>query len=117
MSEKDRPYPRKHFPALYCTIYPMLCEIARERGSALAVHGSLGRDMDLIAAPWTEEADEPQSLIDAMIAGTAGLLQQCTAATNKPYGRVCYNIELTAGAYLDVSILPKAQDGSKGIGS
>ena len=30
----------------------MLCDVAREMGYALALHGSMNRDMDLIAVPW-----------------------------------------------------------------
>ena len=36
-------------------LYPDLAEIAREHGYALAVHGSLARDFDLIAVPWREK--------------------------------------------------------------
>lgn len=31
-------------------------ELAKEIGYAIGAHGSLERDLDLIAAPWSEEA-------------------------------------------------------------
>ncbi len=40
-------------------IYPQLVEEARRHGYALAPHGSLQRDLDLIAVPWSEEAAAP----------------------------------------------------------
>lgn len=42
------------YAPMYAALYPSLAEIARTHGWALAVHGTLGRDMDLICVPWTE---------------------------------------------------------------
>lgn len=105
-----KPSAARDFPAMYFTIYPMLANIARENGYALAVHGSIGRDFDLIATPWTDEAVAPELLIAALRDGSATLVQGTGVATAKPHGRLCWNLELGAGAYLDVSVIPRGQD-------
>lgn len=43
-------------------IYPGLCDIARANGYALAIHGSVTSDLDLIACPWTSEAISAEDL-------------------------------------------------------
>lgn len=37
---------------------------SKEHGYALAVHGSLVRDLDLIAVPWAESCSTPQELVE-----------------------------------------------------
>jgi hypothetical protein len=44
-----------------------LCDIARENGYALAIHGSVTTDLDLIAVPWTETACDAETLMQAMM--------------------------------------------------
>lgn len=61
--------------AAYAAFYPMLCQIARRHGYALAIHGSLHRDLDLIAVPWVEEASEPLALIKAFKKATRTVTQ------------------------------------------
>lgn len=51
----------------YACIYPGLCEIARSMGYALAIHGSVANDLDLIACPWVDEVSTPQELIDKLM--------------------------------------------------
>lgn len=52
----------------YACLYHGLCDIARKHGYALAIHGTVTRDLDLIAVPWTPEAVDPVSLKDALMA-------------------------------------------------
>jgi hypothetical protein len=62
--------------------------VARGCGYALAEHGSKRRDLDLVAAPWTEHASSPDALVDAleerlgMVATRRGV--------EKPHGRLGY---------------------------
>lgn len=125
----------------YLVIYPGLCETAKRHGYALAVHGSLTRDMDLIAVPWTHEAAPAEVLmadlkrhLDAM---DFRELQQRHAphlteeqldklvlrevqsnkngvnahgATIHPHGRLSWNLYMGFGAYIDLSVLPRAGD-------
>lgn len=40
---------------------------ARELGYALAVHGSIARDIDYLAVPWTDEAVDVEKLVRALV--------------------------------------------------
>lgn len=48
-------------PQLYAYYFLQLKEIAKDFGYNLVVHGSMNRDLDLIAVPWT---DEPKPELD-----------------------------------------------------
>lgn len=103
----------------YVALYPLLCQVARKHGYCLAIHGSVGRDMDLLAAPWIEEAGDPLDMIKEMKQVTASvthgpdldhLFPDCHP-TEKPHGRRAYSLHLTErgcdGPYLDVSVMPR----------
>jgi hypothetical protein len=106
--------------AAYIALYPALCEVARAHGYALATHGSIGRDFDLIAAPWTAEAVDALTLIKALKAATGTVTHAShadeyfpdCAPTAKPHGRLAYSLHCTDrggdGPYLDVSVLPRS---------
>ena len=106
--------------ATYVSMIPPLTEAAREVGYALAVHGSMGRDLDLIAVPWTEEAVTAEALIMRLLSA-AGFLHahlphrqegstpdQASGDIGavKPHGRRAWSIHFENGLYLDVSVMP-----------
>ncbi|MEZ5386481.1 MAG: hypothetical protein R3F13_13295 [Prosthecobacter sp.] len=105
--------------AAYVALYPMLLQIAKDHGYSLAVHGSVHRDLDLVAIPWIEDAAEPLTLIQAIKEATKTVtsheefdhLQEDCAPTVKPHGRMAYSLHVTNkgmhGGYLDISIMPK----------
>lgn len=93
---------------MYATYYGILIDIARKHGYALALHGSLSRDMDLIAVPWTDTAsDHKKVLKDICDAVGAGGF---TVGEEKPHGRVGYAIDTGAGGYLDISFVLRDVD-------
>ena len=47
-------------------MYPGLCDIARAKGYALAIHGTVTSDLDLIACPWTDEACSAEDLMHTL---------------------------------------------------
>lgn len=53
---------------LYEKLIEPIREKSRELGYAIAVHGTLKRDIDLIACPWTPEAVPERELADALFA-------------------------------------------------
>ncbi len=54
----------KHFkPGLYTIFYEQLKDIAKEYGYNLVIHGSMNRDLDLIAIPWIDEPRSEQNMI------------------------------------------------------
>jgi hypothetical protein len=111
--------------ATYVAMIPPLTEAAREVGYALAVHGSMGRDLDLIAVPWTEEAVSAEALIMRLLSASgflhAHLPHRREDATPdqasgdvgaiKPHGRRAWSIHFDNGLYLDVSVMPRVTTG------
>lgn len=77
-------------PAYAAAMYPELAAIARRHGYALAVHGSLARDLDLVAIPWVEEAGDPDSLLDEITATFA--VQRLRGMGVKPHGRLAFTL-------------------------
>lgn len=96
-------------PAYVVGIYPALALKARELGYALALHGSLQRDLDLIAIPWTEDAASPTDLVIALCVEFDVSPNHSIDAPNKmPHGRIGWSIPLWWGAYIDLSVMPLA---------
>lgn len=108
--------------AVYVSMVPVLTEAAREVGYALAVHGSMGRDFDLVAIPWTEAAGSAEQLIMRLLAqcGHCGahIPHRSESAKDpaqgngdvagvKPHGRLAWSIHFENGLYLDVSVMPR----------
>jgi hypothetical protein len=74
---------------------PAAREVARFNGYAVAVHGSLKRDIDLIAVAWTDQAVSPDELVAALRGAIAGCLGNCIVlgdAAEKPHGRIAYTL-------------------------
>lgn len=106
--------------AAYVALYPMLQQIAKRYGYALAVHGSLHRDFDLVAIPWIDEAGDPMKLMRAIKRATRTVIT-CEGfdhigdwkPTEKPHGRMAFSLHVTNqgmyGGYLDISIMPKIE--------
>jgi hypothetical protein len=90
---------------------PELRAAARCEGYALAVHGSLARDLDLVAIPWVEDASEPDKLVKALcdavkrITGWGHLAGGPPSA--KPHGRIAYTIIASMSINIDLSIVPR----------
>lgn len=102
----------------YAVALPRLQAVAREHGYALAVHGSMATDLDLIACPWTEEATDAETLIEALRSTVQGSLappcdwQVITLPNEKPHGRRAWVIHLNRDLgcpYLDVSVMPRLE--------
>lgn len=104
-----------HGPA-YVGFYPALAELVNARGYALAVHGSLHADFDLVAVPWNEQAVAADDLIRA-IADRLSYATDSTVSIDdlfkapycsvKPCGRRAWSIPLSCGAVLDISVMPR----------
>lgn len=113
---------RGPYPALFAILYARLVEVAQAHGYCLALHGSLARDMDLVAVAWTETAAAPEVLAEAIRqrvggVGTAGWPLE--TATGKPHGRLGFVISLGGGPYIDLSVIPPtaASDSARTAGN
>ena len=58
--------PSTHAPFFAC-LYAALCDTARSHGYALAIHGTVTTDCDLIAVPWTDTAADAETLMTALM--------------------------------------------------
>lgn len=47
----------------YSEILPVIRIVAKRAGYAIAVHGSMTRDFDLVAVPWTKHFLKPETLL------------------------------------------------------
>lgn len=81
--------------------------LAKEKGYAVGVHGTLERDLDLIAAPWTDTACPPQELAEHIAQGINGSVVHFS---DKPLGRWSCNIQIDGWFKLiDLSVAPRLQ--------
>jgi hypothetical protein len=84
-------------------------DVARAHGYALAIHGSLTRDFDLVAVPWTPEASDADTLVAAICADNQ-LLVTVPDKGDKPHGRRCWTLQGISGlghGWVDLSVMPR----------
>lgn len=94
---------------------PIVRDVARAHGYAIGVHGSMKRDLDLIAAPWTEAASPPASLAKAIEVAVDGFVVKGPEGRDrfpytKPHGRLCWSIHLGGGPFIDLSVFPPMKE-------
>ena len=85
-------------PQLYAYYFLQLKEIAKEFGYNLVVHGSMNRDLDLVAIPWINEPKSEIEMIEALTNWVGGELDKSLIGT-LPGGRTAYVINLNRGGY------------------
>lgn len=104
------------FAPAYVGLFPILSEVAQQHGYALAVHGSVSRDFDLVAIPWVSPASSAESLIRAIAERMAYTMDSAITVDrlfvspfteHKPHGRRSWAIPLDCGSVLDVSVMPR----------
>lgn len=97
-------------PVYAAAMYAGLCEIFHKHGYALAVHGSLARDLDLVAIPWAEKVSTPDEVIKDMLSVWAlGPISEKDPET-KRHGRIAYTIPCGFGdCFIDLSFMPATQ--------
>lgn len=114
-------------PGLYSYYYYHLKNLAQDLGWNLVIHGSMDRDMDLIAIPWGENPVSHGQLIHKLADFLGGKIEVNPGGTLysvKPHGRIVYIINLNrqlmeesqvrdnsflgreSQYYLDISVIP-----------
>jgi hypothetical protein len=103
---------------------------ARAHGYALAVHGSLARDIDLIAVPWSHQVSAPAALAEAIraeaqeVTGCLAFIKNDLTADPRDFtkrcpepkfhGRLAWSIYVTNRGgyetYIDLSVMPAYED-------
>ncbi|MBY0618443.1 hypothetical protein [Sphingomonas ursincola] len=94
-----------NFAPWYAALYPQFAEITRQHGYALAVHGSMARDFDVVAIPWAAEVSTPREVIDHILREFA--VKEIGEPTFKEHGRVAYTLSIGFGdCFADLSFMP-----------
>lgn len=105
------PKPLATKPLTYLSVLPRIVETARGLGYCIAVHGSLNRDLDLVAIPWIIQAVPAQELVDALVKITSGFFLKKDNDDGNPtqrwHGRKAWSIYLTDSMYIDLSVMPR----------
>ncbi len=97
----DKPVHAK--PSLYAFYFEMIKQIGVKYGYNIVLHGSMNRDLDLIAIPWQETLGNREQMIDDIAFAIGGyVLMQNRTTENidgvrygaKPHGRIVYIINI-----------------------
>lgn len=94
------------FAPAYASIYPGLAQICRAHGYALAIHGSVQRDFDVVAIPWVDDAGDPEDVVTEIVASFAVTRSSAVAAI-RSHGRILYGLCLAGEAFVDLSFMPR----------
>lgn len=118
--EIKTPKPIHAKPSLYAFYFEELKIIAKEFGYNLVLHGSMNRDLDLIAIPWVDEPKDSLEMIRAMhlcLCGGTFTKESDYYFSVLPGGRKSYVIDVNRGGkwngyndlqyYIDISVTPK----------
>ena len=89
----------------YAAMWNDFRQAAMDKGWALALHGSLANDMDIMAMAWTEDA---ANVLDMILA-----IKKCfdkpreinVIITDMPNNRRVYTLSIWADFYLDISTI------------
>lgn len=113
-------------PGLYTLFYENLKQIALDYGYNLVVHGSMQRDLDLIAIPWIDNPKPEYEMIQNFQMYLTGYKHSEPDFSILPGGRHAYVIDLNRGDksgewnrfydeqyYLDISVVQLPFDSNK----
>lgn len=84
---------------------------AAQKGYAIAVHGSLKRDIDLVAVPWAHPSltATQEELVKAVCGAVAATLGSCRvhSSSEKPHGRKAWTlVHCGFAGNIDLSVMP-----------
>lgn len=101
--------PAKGWTELEIPDLTLIRTYCREVGYALAIHGTLERDVDLIAAPWTTDAVGNHDLLLYL---SEKLDANIVEIERKPWGRYAATLQIRSGWFkpIDISIAPQLKD-------
>lgn len=95
-------------PAFYASMYEDIRKCTLDCGWAVALHGSLSSDMDIMAMPWIEDAVSFEELIkklSELFVGNISSENYFITYNEKPHNRVVATIPIFADFYLDISTI------------
>jgi len=89
----------------YAAIWNDLRQAALDKGWALALHGSLASDMDIMAMPWIEDAVRPLEMLFALKKCFTDCDMITIRETSKCNNRMVYTLSIWADFYLDINVI------------
>lgn len=103
--------PLRHrlLPALFAHRLNDIQDAARSVGYAIAVHGSMQRDFDLVAIPWTDDAVSAEALVEHL-KEELQLNGMPDDPTDKPHGRKSWTLFMCDSLFMDLSVIPTRKD-------
>ena len=116
MSVKDHDF--GSLVCIYAQILPRIREAGKQLGYAIAIHGTMTRDLDLLAVTWVAEAAEPLALVKRIADAVGGYIigdktdelgyvsDECT---EQPHGRMSWNICWGGKVFIDLSVMPRKE--------
>lgn len=97
----------------YESVLPSIRTIAEVLGYAIGVHGSLRRDLDLIAVTWRDNPATPDKLALAIQHAACGISSEKVTWEQKPLGRIATSLPICwtedarpSSGHIDLSIAP-----------
>ena len=108
-------YTQDDLEKFYQSVLPKIRAAARKCGYAIGVHGSMRRDLDLIAAPWVAEHADKDTLVRAIHMAACGMTQTSYnwRSDQKPCGRVgtvfpiCWSeYDAISSGNVDLAVMP-----------
>lgn len=89
--------------------FRLFTEVANRHGYAIARHGTGVRDIDLLAAPWTDDAVSPTDLVLKLKAALS--LTMGAYTYDKPHGRASFALWFPERPdhQIDLSVMPVRQ--------
>lgn len=90
-------------PSLFSFYFEIIKEIGLKYGYNIVLHGSMNRDLDLIAIPWEENISDKELMVDEIVAVIGGTLLMQNRSVNdtigtrfdyKPHNRIVYIINI-----------------------
>lgn len=99
--EDKKPHHAK--PSLFAFYFEIIKEIGSKYGYNIVLHGSMNRDLDLIAIPWVENIGDKEVMVDEIAEVIGGTLLMQNRSVNdtigtrygyKPHNRRVYIINI-----------------------
>jgi hypothetical protein len=89
----------------YASLWDDLRQAAMNKGWALGLHGSLSRDMDIMAMPWTREASSDIEMIEALKNCFTDAENLDLDVSDMPNNRRVFTLSIWADFYLDINVI------------
>ena len=91
----------------YAAMWNDLRQAALDKGWALALHGSLANDMDIMAMPWVEDAAPVWDMILALKKCFDKPKEIDVTETDMPNNRRVFTLSIWADFYLDINVIKR----------